>query len=1223
MAINTDVFLNLKGNFEQRLDKLSKELRAFSGATDKELKDANLSAKNLDKQFSQLVRELLRLRAAAGNDSAKLKTINNVDLTSVNSQITGLKDRLTQAGDSVENFGNKSESSLRETAQNVRIVNNSLNALRGLLAKVVSLFSLGFVGLGFKRLAKEAATFGEAISDINSIISESSITNGFLRTQITDLAAEFGADRTETARAYYQAVSGGAEAGAEANALLSAALKAAAVDTTDIPTALNAISAVVNAFGLEASEAGDAASALFTTVQIGKTTFSELGNFISTAAGAAASFGVSYQELLATIATQTKEFGTNTATAFTQTNALITAVTRDTDNLNRVFERAGFANGEIAIGAIGLTGVLRLLSDATNGSAVALSELLNNNIQASRAAQQLTKDLRVQEDALDQITKGTQTLNDAVEERSDSTRFQFNRAFSNFNDQLVDIIEGVEIFRVDVTNVVEDITDKLAKIYDPKDIVRFRKENISTFVAIRSSVEGILSATGQILATFSKIGNVLSAEILPNVSILSAAFAGVEIILASLADGFRLVFAIAALNLARTAREVGKLFSFIGPKLEQLKLVPKGIVDAVKDAGKSLTDSSTNLKDFATGVIEDFGRGETAVGAFVDRIVGLDDEVANEKINLDKLLNAEEFEEASISIPEQMQAIQDKLEEILLLKIPGIPFSDSQGKLIGDLAKRYGDLKAELDKVTEKTKEQAEAYRELAEETISTELSRTRQFRNDAGLELLNFDVDRELDNLRGKLKANAIGIDEFFSASLQQELRVPLQELANIREDLANSDITNEKETQKVIELRQEELRLEAEIAAIAADNNRERITAVEEYSKKLNQLETDNRRFSPASGLAAEREIIERQYAVLAKIIEANLNSANEAIKFNAERAKKVLEEVIDNKAIAKRFKELQRLYREETRTLSDTIQRTESEVQLGLSTFIADDRIVQATRQAREAVKAIADELKSLGSDDPAVIRQIQQAETLLIDLQAPIGTLRNLVESELNDSLTDAFNNIITGAENVKQAFGNMITSLRDAILNFITSSIVQQFTRFLLGAFGVGVVPGVDGAETLVSSDGGYIKGYARGGKVLGAGTTTSDSIPAYLSRGEYVVRAAMVNKYGVDFLEAINRGVLNASRIPSYNFGNITVPKTKFNTGGLAAGSSQESSAANFAIDITVNNNNGSTSSSAKVNSSDQSRQAQQLGEAVKAAVSEQLIKESRPGGLIYGMGRR
>ena len=45
---------------------------------------------------------------------------------------------------------------------------------------------------------------------------------------------------------------------------------------------------------------------------------------------------------------------------------------------------------------------------------------------------------------------------------------------------------------------------------------------------------------------------------------------------------------------------------------------------------------------------------------------------------------------------------------------------------------------------------------------------------------------------------------------------------------------------------------------------------------------------------------------------------------------------------------------------------------------------------------------------------------------------------------------------------------------------------------------------------------------ASGGYITGPGTSTSDSIPALLSNGEYVVKASAVDKYGVHFLHAIN-----------------------------------------------------------------------------------------------------
>jgi TP901 family phage tail tape measure protein len=57
------------------------------------------------------------------------------------------------------------------------------------------------------------------------------------------------------------------------------------------------------------------------------------------------------------------------------------------------------------------------------------------------------------------------------------------------------------------------------------------------------------------------------------------------------------------------------------------------------------------------------------------------------------------------------------------------------------------------------------------------------------------------------------------------------------------------------------------------------------------------------------------------------------------------------------------------------------------------------------------------------------------------------------------------------------------------------------------------------------------RGFNYGGPVSGPGTASSDSIPAMLSDGEYVIRAASVNKFGKNFLDSINAGKLPGFRL--------------------------------------------------------------------------------------------
>lgn len=94
--------------------------------------------------------------------------------------------------------------------------------------------------------------------------------------------------------------------------------------------------------------------------------------------------------------------------------------------------------------------------------------------------------------------------------------------------------------------------------------------------------------------------------------------------------------------------------------------------------------------------------------------------------------------------------------------------------------------------------------------------------------------------------------------------------------------------------------------------------------------------------------------------------------------------------------------------------------------------------------------------------------------------------------------------------------------------------------------------------------GGGVPQYATGGYVAGPGTGTSDSIPAWLSNGEFVVRAAAVKRFGVDFFRQLNGLSLNPAAFGG-RFG--------FASGGLVgapSGLSMSSSAGGRSFNLVI-----------------------------------------------------
>lgn len=142
-----------------------------------------------------------------------------------------------------------------------------------------------------------------------------------MRGEIRAMSAEFGIAKEQLSGGLYQALSAGVP---EGNVLefLSTAAKIAVADGSDVATAVDGISTVLNAFKIDAADTEEVADLLFNTVANGKTTFSDLAQNLATVAPIAAANGVALNEVLAAIATLTKQ-GTPTAQAMTQIRAAI------------------------------------------------------------------------------------------------------------------------------------------------------------------------------------------------------------------------------------------------------------------------------------------------------------------------------------------------------------------------------------------------------------------------------------------------------------------------------------------------------------------------------------------------------------------------------------------------------------------------------------------------------------------------------------------------------------------------------------------------------------------------------------------------------------------------------------------------------------------------------------------------------------------------------------
>ena len=131
------------------------------------------------------------------------------------------------------------------------------------------------------------------------------------------------------------------------------------------------------------------------------------------------------------------------------------------------------------------------------------------------------------------------------------------------------------------------------------------------------------------------------------------------------------------------------------------------------------------------------------------------------------------------------------------------------------------------------------------------------------------------------------------------------------------------------------------------------------------------------------------------------------------------------------------------------------------------------------------------------------------------QKKINTISKIQQTsnQLAKDFSSAMTDWITGA----QSFGDAMKSiLKQLIAQLIQAAIYATIVAACTGGGG--------GFAARWSSA--FGKGLATGGSVDGPGTGTSDSIPAMLSNGEYVLNAQAVDRLGVPFLNGLNTGRL-------------------------------------------------------------------------------------------------
>lgn len=303
-------------------------------------------------------------------------------------------------------------------------------------------------GIAFAKAAKGAYDFEKQFQQ--SMKEVATLSNGIkgsltdYMNQVVDLTRTVPVLANDAAKALYQIVSAGHD-GAAGMKVLEVSAKAAIGGVTDTATAADAITTILNAYKLDASKAEEVSDQLFTTVRLGKTDFGQLGKSIAQAAPIAASFGIDIKEVLAAVASITKQ-GVPTSEAMTKIRAAILGAANQLGDaafkgrtfqeaLQLIYDQAGGSSTEIKklLGTDeALQAALMITGHNAQSAAKDLEDVGNSAGAAEEAFKEMASSAENQMKLLsNNITAFLRPMGEAILKEVSSIASAFNKAFEN------------------------------------------------------------------------------------------------------------------------------------------------------------------------------------------------------------------------------------------------------------------------------------------------------------------------------------------------------------------------------------------------------------------------------------------------------------------------------------------------------------------------------------------------------------------------------------------------------------------------------------------------------------------------------------------------------------------------------------------------------------------------------------------------------------------------
>ncbi|MEF2073481.1 phage tail tape measure protein [Consotaella aegiceratis] len=368
--------------------------------------------------------------------------VDSSEVVGASKDLDRIKEAAKKAEGAADSFGSKANAAGKKAAA----ANDNAARSAERLSRVYDVLRGKMVALGAAAVASIAAAFTvgpvfafqDALAEVSTLVDTTKFDMRGLADAALEQSTAFGGSPAQQVKAYYQIISAGASSAAEATDILTAANKLAVGGVTDVATAADGLTSVLNAYGDQVDGAASVSDALFVGMRAGKTTIGELSGALGRVAPLAAQTGVQFDELVASVAALTKG-GISTAESVTGVRAILAAVAKPTSEASKLAKQLGIDFSIVGLQAKGFEGFLSDLVTRTHGNTDALAQLFGGVealVPILALSGQAGEDFTA---ILEQMADKAGATEDAFSKMANSPGFQAGRVWSALQAEITGV----------------------------------------------------------------------------------------------------------------------------------------------------------------------------------------------------------------------------------------------------------------------------------------------------------------------------------------------------------------------------------------------------------------------------------------------------------------------------------------------------------------------------------------------------------------------------------------------------------------------------------------------------------------------------------------------------------------------------------------------------------------------------------------------------------------